>query len=41
MDLGRLSHHDFKNLAITKIIKFSLVTNFPKEIINELNRIQK
>ena len=31
----------FKTLAISKIIHFSLVTNFPTKIINELNKIQK
>ena len=31
----------FKTLAISKIIHLSLVTNFPMEIINKLNKIQK
>ena len=31
----------FKTLAISKIIHFSLVTNVPMQIINELNKIQK
>ena len=31
----------FKTLAISKIIHFSLVTNVPTQIINELNKMQK
>ena len=31
----------FKILAISKIIHFSVVTNVPTEIINELNKIKK
>ena len=31
----------FKTLAISKTIHFSLVTNVPTQIINELNKIQK
>ena len=31
----------FKTLAISKIVHLSLVTNFPMEIINEPNKIQK
>ena len=31
----------FKNLAISKIIHLSLVTNVPTEIISKLNKIQK
>ena len=31
----------FKTLAISKIIHLSLVTNFPTQIINEINKIQK
>ena len=31
----------FKTLAISKIIHLSLVTNFPTQIINEINKYKK